>query len=58
MNPKAIHKMQSQFDTLAQQHLDELTVEFWFARDLQESLGYALWESTPTPVPCENSLYN
>ena len=36
--------MQSQFDALVQQ-VPEVQIEFWFARDLQEPLGYARWEN-------------
>jgi len=44
MNKEIIRKMQSQFDSLARIVPDE-GVEFWFARDLQEPLGYARWEN-------------
>ena len=50
MKPDLIPKMQSQFDGLAQQHPDEPKVEFWFARDLQEPLGYARWENFLTAI--------
>ena len=50
MKPDFIPKMQSQFDALAQQHPDEPKVEFWFARDLQEPLGYARWENFLTAI--------
>ena len=50
MKPDFIPKMQSQFDGLAQQHPDEPKVEFWFARDLQEPLGYARWENFLTAI--------
>lgn len=43
MDNKTIQKMQSQFDTLSHQ-LSEEKVEFWFARELQEPLGYSKWE--------------
>jgi len=45
MNKELILQMQSQFDSLAQSHPDAADVEFWFARDLQEPLGYARWEN-------------
>jgi len=35
--------MQRQFDALAQTFPEE-KIEFWFARDLQEPLGYSKWE--------------
>jgi DNA-damage-inducible protein D len=42
--------MQSQFDALARKEPGADTVEFWFARDLQEPLGYARWESFITAI--------
>ncbi len=50
MNKELIIQMQSQFDELAQTHPEEPTVEFWFARDLQEPLGYARWENFQTAI--------
>lgn len=50
MNTDHIHKMQNQFDELAQQHPDEPKIEFWFGRDLQEPLGYARWENFLTAI--------
>ena len=50
MKPDLIPKMQSHFDGLAQQHPDEPKVEFWFARDLQEPLGYPRWENSLTAI--------
>lgn len=50
MNPDHLQKMQNQFDELAQEHPDEPKVEFWFARDLQEPLGYARWENFLTAI--------
>ncbi len=44
MNKQLIMKMQRKFDDLAQSVPDE-NIEFWFARDLQEPLGYARWEN-------------
>jgi len=41
--------MQSHFDSLAQT-LTEESIEFWFARDLQEPLGYAKWENFLTTI--------
>lgn len=49
MDKKLIQKMQAHFDHLVQNALDE-DVEFWFARDLQESLGYARWENFVTAI--------
>lgn len=49
MKPETIQKMQSQFDSLSQTVPDE-GVEFWFARDLMEPLGYARWENFQTAI--------
>ena len=50
MNKELILQMQSQFDALAQSHPEATEVGFWFARDLQEPLGYARWENFLTPI--------
>jgi DNA-damage-inducible protein D len=50
MNKDLIIRMQSQFDQQAQTHPEELHLEFWFARDLQEPLGYARWENFLTAI--------
>ena len=50
MNKELIIQMQSQFDGLVQSHPEATNVEFWFARDLQEPLGYARWENFLTPI--------
>jgi len=44
MQGEIIKKLQSHFDALAQKIPGE-EVEFWFARDLQEPLGYLRWEN-------------
>lgn len=44
MDSRTIQRMQQQFDTLAHDVPGE-EVEFWFARELQEPLGYARWEN-------------
>ena len=44
MDNQQLNNMQSQFDSLAKRVPDE-NIEFWFARDLQEPLGYARWEN-------------
>jgi DNA-damage-inducible protein D len=49
MNKELITRMQSQFDSLVQTIPDDGT-EFWFARDLQEPLGYARWENFMTAI--------
>ena len=61
MNKKMIRKLQNQFDALAQ-NMPERDVEFWFARDLQEPLGYARWENFLTAIKraissCETTGY-
>ena len=43
-NSNVIKKLQINFDNLAKT-LPEERIEFWFARDLQEPLGYARWEN-------------
>lgn len=50
MNKELLIQMQSQFDELAKPHPDEPSVEFWFARELQEPLGYARWENFLTAI--------
>ena len=45
MKSEHVIERQNQFDALAQKHPDAPTTEFWFARDLQEPLGYARWEN-------------
>jgi len=49
MRGEVIQKLQSRFDTLAQTIPDE-EIEFWFARDLQEPLGYLRWENFMTAI--------
>jgi DNA-damage-inducible protein D len=44
-----IKKLQSHFDALAQRIPGE-EIEFWFARDLQEPLGYLRWENFMTAI--------
>ena len=44
-----IKKLQSHFDSLAQS-IPEGGIEFWFARDLQEPLGYVKWENFLTAI--------
>jgi DNA-damage-inducible protein D len=46
---EVIKKLQSQFDALAQTTPDE-GIEFWFARDIQEPLGYMRWENFLTTI--------
>ena len=63
MNPESIQAMQRQFDVLAQRLPDDRGIEFWFARDLQEPLGYARWENFLTAIQraiesCETTGYS
>ncbi len=48
-NSDVIKKLQNHFDSLAQT-LPEESIEFWFARDLQEPLGYVRWENFLTTI--------
>lgn len=62
MKSEIVKTMQSQFDGLAQTVPGE-EVEFWFARDLQEPLGYARWENFSTAISravesCKTTGYN
>ncbi|CZJ15899.1 DNA damage-inducible protein D [Legionella pneumophila] len=61
MKSDTIQVLQSQFDSLSQQIPGE-DVEFWFARDLQEPLGYSKWENFQTAIKraiesCETTGY-
>ena len=49
MNNDLIHKMQNQLDSLVRIVQDE-NIEFWYARDLQEPLGYARWDNFLTAI--------
>ncbi len=49
MNAEIVKRMQGQFDILAQT-LPDQEIEFWFARDLQEPLGYVRWENFITVI--------
>jgi len=62
MNSAAIQLMKERFDALSQIIPDE-GVEFWFARDLMEPLGYARWENFQTAIKraiesCETTGYS
>ncbi len=63
MNKEIILQMSNQFDGLVRVHPDAPEVEFWFARDLQEPLGYARWENFITAITratesCKTTGYN
>ncbi len=49
MDSGRIQSMQKDFDALAKA-VPEENVEFWFARDLMEALGYARWENFLTAI--------
>jgi DNA-damage-inducible protein D len=58
---ETIQILQSQFDALSQRIPGE-DVEFWFARDLMEPLGYARWENFQAAIKraiesCETTGY-
>jgi DNA-damage-inducible protein D len=62
MNRELIRQMQDRLDALAQSLPGE-NIEFWFARDLQEPLGYARWENFLTAIKraiesCDTTGYN
>lgn len=49
MNKDIIQQMKTQLDSLVQA-IQEEHIEFWFARDLQELLGYTRWENFITAI--------
>ncbi len=49
MEKPLIEQLKTRFDALAHT-LPQQDVEFWFARDLQEPLGYARWENFTTAI--------
>lgn len=49
MDSNHIRRMQTDFDALAKT-IPEEHVEFWFARDLMDALGYARWENFITAI--------
>jgi DNA-damage-inducible protein D len=46
---QALTQLQQRLDALVQRVPDE-NIEFWFARDLLEPLGYARWENFLTAI--------
>jgi DNA-damage-inducible protein D len=63
MTDPNIKHLQTQFDQLVHHHPENPNVEFWFARDLQDPLGYARWENFTTAIKraiesCEATGYN
>jgi DNA-damage-inducible protein D len=62
MKTETIQILQNQFDAISQL-IPGKDVEFWFARDLQEPLGYARWENFQTAIKraiesCETTGYD
>lgn len=62
MDSHMVQQMKNRFDALVQKVPDQ-EIEFWFARDLQEPLGYARWENFLTAIrraieSCETMGYN
>ncbi|RJX31560.1 MAG: DNA damage-inducible protein D [Oxalobacter sp.] len=49
MTSSTLDYLKNSFDALSQKIPDE-NVEFWFARDLMEPLGYARWENFQTAI--------
>ncbi len=61
MKSQAVQLLKQRFDDLSQTVPDD-SVEFWFARDLMEPLGYARWENFQTAIQraiesCETTGY-
>ncbi len=62
MKSDAIQQLKNRFDAMSQRIPDE-NVEFWFARELMEPLGYTRWENFQTAIKraiesCETTGYN
>jgi DNA-damage-inducible protein D len=62
MTDTIIPQLTARFDELSQRLPDD-GIEFWFARDLMEPLGYARWENFATAVhraieSCKSTGYN
>lgn len=49
MDSQSALSMKNQFDALSQT-MPEEGMEFWFARDLMEPLGYSRWENFQTAI--------
>ena len=49
MDNQSLPQLQQRFDVLVHQVPDE-GIEFWFARELQEPLGYARWDNFLTAI--------
>ena len=62
MTDTIVPQLTARFDELSQRLPDD-GIEFWFARDLMEPLGYARWENFATAVhraieSCKSTGYN
>ncbi|MFO1228759.1 MAG: BRO family protein [Alicycliphilus sp.] len=62
MTDTIIPQLTARFDELSQRLPDD-GIEFWFARDLMEPLGYARWENFTTAIhraieSCKSTGYN
>ena len=62
MDKLSVQKLHNQFDSLSHAVPDK-NVEFWFARELQEPLGYAKWERFKDTIQraitsCETTGYD
>lgn len=61
MDKSALITLQNRFDGLSQT-VPDVGIEFWFARDLMEPLGYVRWENFQTAIQraitsCETTGY-
>lgn len=59
MDKQLISTLQTEFNKLSNT-LEESSIEYWFARDLQKVLGYERWENfanviQKAKIACENS---
>lgn len=62
MTDRLVPQLTARFDELSQR-LPEEDIEFWFARDLMEPLGYARWENFITAIhraieSCQSTGYD
>ena len=62
MTDRLVPQLTARFDKLSQR-LPEEDIEFWFARDLMEPLGYARWENFITAIhraieSCQSTGYD
>jgi DNA-damage-inducible protein D len=62
MNKELMQELQTRFDAILRS-VPEESVEFWFARDLMEPMGYARWENFTVAIQraiesCQTTGYN